>query len=364
MWVYKKKGRRYWYVEWRTWDGQKRQASTRTEDKQIAKKRAADIVRAAESRLPAYTLQEALNQLQAHKVRMNQSEGTMEVFRVKSGHLLRLFGRKRDLCALTLDDTEAYLDKRRVEGAADRTIEMELGTLRAALKRGKELGRYAGDVASLWPSVLKNTYNPAGRSHRWLTLEQFRQLYLAIPAERRDHLVVYVGTGVRQSVLYRLEARDLDREGLRVRVRGTKTRHAKRWVSPNADAWDVLVRRAEMYPEGPLFPDHWHRNTMNKQLTRCAHRAGLPFDHLSSNDMRRTFASLCLNYGVREDVIVRWMGHGSTQMVRQVYAQLGADEGAEQAAKLPNLMSGRGAGTKPANQDQQRSVLTPKTGGK
>ena len=364
MWLFKCKRSKNWYVGWRDAAGKQHQASTRTSDKNLARKRASRILAEAEDRAPAYPLAEGLRQLARHKARMQQSESTMDVFRCKSGHLLRLFGSKRDLCELTLEDTEAYLDRRRQEGAADRTIEMELGTLRAVLRRGADLGYYHGDVKGLWPAALKGAYDPRGRADRWLTPAQFRLLYTAAMPSRRDHMLVYAGTGARYGELYRLEARDLDHGGYRVRIRGTKTGQADRWVSPTADAWDVLARRAADHPRGPLFPDQWSRSRMCQDLQTVCRRAGLPFRRLSANDFRRTFASLCLNHGVREDVAVRWLGHGSTQMVRQVYAQLGAAESAEQALRLPILGPSNGPSREVSRSGQKRSVLTLKTRGK
>lgn len=364
MWLFRHKTSPNWYVGWRDFTGKQKQASTRTRDKRLAKKRAPEIIRAAEDRAPAYTLAEALKRLAEHKIRMGQAVSTIEVYQCKSGHLLRLLGPKRDLCGLTLEDTEAYLDRRRREGAADRTIEMELGVLRAALRRGKDLGRYHGDPKGLWPAALKGAYDPRCRADRWLTPAQFRQLYAAAMPSRRDHLLVYAGTGARYSELYHLEAGDLDHGGYRVRIRGTKTGQSDRWVSPTADAWDVLARRASAHADGPLFPDGWHRARMCQDLQRICRRSGLPFTKLSANDLRRTFASLCLNSGVREDVVVRWLGHGSTQMVRQVYAQLGADESAEQALRLPILGPSRGPSREVSRSGQGSSVLSLKTRGK
>ena len=71
--------------------------------------------------------------LRAHKQRKGCAPATMEVLAEKGGHLLAVFGAERNVCALTLADTEGYVSLRQADGVSLHTIQKELGTLRAAL---------------------------------------------------------------------------------------------------------------------------------------------------------------------------------------------------------------------------------------
>lgn len=265
--------------------------------------------------------------------RKKDSDDTMEVLSLKASHVTSFFGQQRDIASVSLLDTEAYLDHRRSQRRADATIAKELGYLLGALYRCRRLKLYSGDPSSLWPDVLPKVF-PSRK--RWLPWEEYIVLVDRIISQWRDHLIVYVSTGVRFSELYALETRDV-RNGW-LHVRGTKTDGSDRSIPLSVEAAEALQRRVETTVNGQLFPmmspdmPSQKRAWLRALATACR-RAG--FAHASTNDLRRTFASWCWHRGVDERVCVGWMGHKSSKMVREVYAQPSREQGAREMAKMP-----------------------------
>lgn len=294
-------------------------------------------VRAFETENHPVTVDEAFSMLAAHKERKSASDATMEKLSLKASHIRSHFGPERNVLTISLSETTAYLDKRRRQGAKDSTIAMELGELRAALRQLKRFGRYPGEPAAIWPEELRRSF-PSRK--RWLPFEQYQALREALSGSAgrdwSDHLTMYTYTSMRWSELYRPEARDLD--GDQLRIRGTKTATSDRWISLHPDALRVVKERVKRFPEGALFPMRapnmkaemraWH-----SALKRACERVGI--EHVSTNDLRRTFCSWCFQRGVPMELVVKWMGHASSKMVMRVYAQTSAAQGRREIAKLP-----------------------------
>lgn len=280
----------------------------------------------------------ALETLIGLRVRQKRAAGTIEKLELKSAHLLAYFGPQRDVRRMRLPDTTAYVAHRRAQRVSDSTIAIELGVLQAALRYLRRLERYERDPDALWPDELSHG---SGVRDRWLPWAEYLQVLAALAPEFRDHLVLYCACGLRFSELYSVRAVDLieSASGHELRVRGTKTANAARTVPVNPDALEVLQRRAEATPDGPLFPVTRSGPKSQKaawaRALRSACRAAR-VGHVSTNDLRRTFASRAFQGGVAEALLIKWLGHTSPAMVRRVYAQASSEQHAREGAKLPS----------------------------
>ncbi len=328
---------KYWWCWGHHEDGSRWWASTRVsvdQPKQLAERAARKIERdrvLGPRQAPTLALIDALELLRLAKERKRVAVPTLEIMRTKGRNLIRLLGPTRDVCALTLADTERYLDARRAEKVSDHTIAKELGTLRAALRAASKAGRYAGDPAALWPDALVGFYKPRTR---WLTVAEYRKLYAAAFPGRRDALTAYVFTGARLSELGRIHAHHVDLEACTVRIAGTKTDEADRVVPIAPELEPVLRRLVEEHPEGPLFRS-WKPTNMRQSLARWCARAGIA--PVTANDLRRTFCSWLCSAGVSELMAAKLLGHTSSKMVRQVYAQLSEASLREAIERLPRV---------------------------
>jgi integrase len=211
-------------------------------------------------------------------------------------------------------------------------IAKELGLLRSVLRYAAKQGSYRRDstsIAALLPDEIEGTYVPRDRA---LSQAEYQALHAAMGEGRRDYLAAWCLCGARESELYSVTAADVDLDGGQMHLRGTKTGGSDRWIPIQPDLLEVLERRADATPEGPLIPE-WP-NVRRDLRVACAKAKISP---VSCNDLRRTFATWLAEAGVAELVTASLMGHASTAMVRRVYTKIGQSAKRAAVASLPRL---------------------------
>jgi len=287
----------------------------------------------------------------------------MEILEQKGNHLLRFFGNDTPVHSITLARCQEYVAHRR-ESVSDSTIAKELGTLSQALGNLRRHDLYNRDPGALWPPELKKA---SGRRKRWLPVAEFEAILkhmgptdtyersqpfgpdrkgrrkqiikhgVGLGDDYRDHLRVYCYTGIRASELYRIEARHYNPRTRELFVAGTKTARSARTVPVHDDISGILSGRRRG-ATGALFPTNdieYAKERFKKKINRACAIAGV--EHTSHNDLRRTFVSWCLHWDIPEHMVVWWMGHGSTRMVREVYGQPSAEHGRKWINRLPSI---------------------------
>lgn len=316
-----KRGRVWWAWGYYA-NGERWTESTRQRDKAAAERYADRLARArsavdrAES--APLSVQQAILDVIAARVRERKSEHTIRNYTSKGGTVVRVLGEHTDVHDLTLADLEAYIDKRTAEEKMRSTIDMELRVLKAALRYASKHKRYRGDVSSIWPGeALRNAHVP---HDRYLTREEYAKLAAALPGQRADYLAAYVFTGARRSEIWRVGPSDVNLARNTIRLRGTKTEGADRVVPIAAELRPVVERRLRECEGGPLWPE-WEEWDV---FRRACERAKI--EGVSPNDLRRTFCSWLAQANVPLLVTVRLMGHRSAEMVTNVYAHFGADD--------------------------------------
>lgn len=357
--IYRRKGSPYLQAEGRDAYGQRWRRSTGQTDRVAARQVAAQIERrmaAPDRPAKGASLIEAVRALARADERARLSDATKSMHQQFTGHLLRIFGGRYDLHKIDRRVLEGYADQRLEEGASAHTAHKEIACLRQCM------GASGLTWDPKWMPDLGDYYVPRTR---WLTREEYDALLAVLSPTRRDYVVAWCHTGMRRSELYGLRPRDIDVEGRRVFVRGKKGRRGarERWVPLNASAMEVFSRRARWHTPFPVW-----RNVLRDLPAACA-RARLPgaeepgIPKATPNDLRRTFASWCANAGVSLLATARMMGHGSTRMVEQVYARLGAQIQRDAVAaidRVPNVWAQR---VDPEDEvDTVDDVDTPKTG--
>lgn len=161
-----------------------------------------------------------------------------------AGHL------KKHLGALLLTDISDkdiadYITTRRAEGAADKTIRNELGTLRGILKRHR-----------LWGQLKDDVRLPRGREEGTgvaLSLEEEQKLTTACAASRSRSLLPVVtlalSTGLRHDEMRLLRWRQVDFVNAAIKVGRSKTQHGEgRAVPMNKRALETLKAWAKEFP--------------------------------------------------------------------------------------------------------------------
>lgn len=227
--------------------------------------------------------------------------------REKQARIEAHFGPGRDLRTISAGDFTDYARKAAEDGRKPATVLRELRELAIGMRK-------LGFASPPMPD-LGRVNTPR---ERWLTPEETRKLLPHLPASRREHVLAYRLLGVRKSELFRICAKDLEPGATDVRVRGTKSDDADRWIPVHPELRPILLRRAAETPH-QLFPD-WQRGNADRDLRAAAEAAGL--GPLSFNDLRRSFAMELLRKGVPAREVAELLGHTSTRMVEEHYARL------------------------------------------
>ncbi len=236
-------------------------------------------------------------------------------------HLLPVFGSAL-ACDIEASDVAQYQTKRQEEGGAAATVNLEVATLRAVLRR-------SGLWARLQPEVrMLTTRDDVGRA---LSLEEESRLLDAASQSRSRSLlpalVLALNTGLRRGELAGLRWAQVDLEARRLTVGKSKT-------EAGAGRRVPLNERAFFDPEQSIgtFQEAWEAA---KKRTADEEK-GIPAVACRWHDLRHTFCTRLLEGGVplpRLSVIMGWSaattarmakryGHVSSEVLRQDVALL------------------------------------------
>lgn len=265
---------------------------------------------------------------------------TVESYRQKARHLVRLLGEGTSVSHVTREVCHDYRAKRIKEGAKEHSVYKEAVVLRLALEES--------GIEGVVPKF-SSGYKPV---ERHLTAEQFAALLSHLPLERRLWVTLAAMLGGRDSEVIKLRWEDVDFELGRVRIRGTKTAASDR-VTPIAPPLLAVLKAAAPDPKVGLVvgtwtnrrrdltaaywkvigwtpPKKWHLGAKKSASIKGAPR-------LSPNDLRRTFASWLKQQSVDSLVVAHMLGHTTARMVETVYGRLAPEQYARAAGQLPSI---------------------------
>ena len=321
------KGRAHgsWIAQFFDVDGRRHERSTHAHDRQAAEAIAREWERAAAdpavAAAQAATLIDALEALVAQRyessVAGKGSADTVDFYRRKAGHLVRILGADYRLAKLTAAEVDRYVSLRRGEDVTDHTILKELTTLRAALRLAKRHGRWLGQVADVMPVSFGSGYVPRTR---WVSLAELRSLLAELPPDRAARVAFMVATSAEWGATMRALRADVSADLAQVLVRGTKRPSRWRQVPVVLAEGRNLLAYAMQHAEGTdgrLFTP-WVNH--GRDLKAACVRAGIAA--VSPNDLRRTTAMWHRAGGAPLELIAPLMGHVDTTMVQRVYGKL------------------------------------------
>lgn len=323
------RGRTYWctYHDART--GRTERVSTRCTERGAAKIAATRFERAGadpdravtEDATLANAIADVIGEYEARQHEGRNAKATVDFYRKRAGQLARMIveghlpPRLSDLRARHVD---AMIDVRRAEKTSRATIAKDLIVLRLALKLAKRRGQWRGDV----DEVLPHRFGGASKAReRWLTHPEAWALFGGLRPDRAAWAAFAIATSANLSEAAKAKRSDVVYEDgvlTKVHLRGTKREKRDRWV-PIVRSWQRLLLEAALSAAGPdrLWAP-WTKITRDLHLG--AGRAEIPV--LSSNDLRRTFATWMRADGLPLHVIAAAMGHTDSRMVERVYGRL------------------------------------------
>lgn len=317
---------RHWYGDWIDAQGERQRKSLKTTDKAVARQRlrSAELATGDRASNQGLGLVAALDYALAEATNPN----THHSYSQKARHLVRLLG-DGDVNNLTRDTLVQYVATRTVaEGAHKNTVHKELVVLRLALKQAAHRRLLHLDIGTTIPRIK----NPYKARTRWLTQDEFAALLRELQPHRQLWVALSVYTSANLSEVERIAPGDIS--STHVHIRGTKREKRDRRVpiAPPLKPW----------LEGVALPVQPWPNSRRDLAAACKRatvgtgkkkRKGMP--PVTSNDLRRTFCSWLIQEGADLLSVAKMMGHTSTRMVEQVYAQLRDEDLVRAIEKMP-----------------------------
>jgi integrase len=235
-------------------------------------------------------------------------------------------------------DVRSYISTRRLEGAAARTINKEVGLFSSAINYANR--EWGWEVPN--PAERCKQREPEGRV-RWLTRGESDALLRAAGRDYRarhlpDFIRLALHTGCRKGELLRLEWRRVDLQAGLIYLEAEHTKSGKRRSVPlNAEAHAAIMNRLR-YRDKHAADSPWvfcHSdgkrilNVHNSFSTACR-KAGI--EDFRIHDLRHTCAAWLVTAGVPLTEVRDLLGHSTINMTER-YAHL-APENVRAAVKL------------------------------
>jgi integrase len=268
------------------------------------------------------------------------AERSIVIERANLAHILPFFG-KQLVTDITADDVSEYQGKRLKACASPKTINLEIGTVRAILRRYRIWANLQPDIRML------KVREVAGKA---LTHDEEEALLTACKASRSRSLfpavALALNTCLRYSEIRLLQWKQIDLEAPALNVGKSKTEHgAGRYIPLNHRAAIVLRFWADLFPD--CTPDHFvfpseRYGAKGGKFTPCVYghdparpigdwkeawekakeRAGVS---CRFHDLRHTGCTRMLEGGVPFPVVAEVMGWSASTAIRMAkrYGHIG-----------------------------------------
>ncbi len=216
-----------------------------------------------------------------------------------------------------------YKVKRRIEGAAPRTVNYELILM----------GHAFNLALREWEWVKENPVSKVRKEkvhnfiERWLTHEEEEKLLKASPKWLQQIIVFAIHTGFRESEILDLKWRQVDLKRRTIIIYEQKNRSVDT-LPMNRTAWDILLERNESpHQESDcVFLNTCGKRILTSNLIRAFHtaieKAGIA--KLRFHDLRHTFATRLVQNGVdlyRVQKLGRWKDTSMIKRYAHHYAE-------------------------------------------
>jgi integrase len=256
-------------------------------------------------------------------------------------------------------DVASYIEKRKADGVAARTVNRELDLLSAAFNYVRVYREW--NVQN--PVTGMSLKEPEGRL-RWLSRVEADALICEAEKEPKSpHLADFIrlalNTGCRKNELLKLSWDRVDLKSNYIRLEGENTKNGKRRFVPlNEEARQAVLNRTRFRAEhcpGSLWV-FAHRSGERVQFMQNGFRAACERAGITNfrvHDLRHTCASWLVNAGVPLPEVRDLLGHSSIEMTER-YAHLSPENLKGAVGVLDRLRSGyvgllelKGDGTTP-----------------
>jgi len=229
---------------------------------------------------------------------------------------------------------EDYKTFRKEEGAANKTVNIELQTLGAMFNLALKWG-YATANPVKGVSQLKEDN---GKKPRFLSQGECRILLENCGEDLYPVFYTFLNTGMRKGELENLEWSDVDFERRKIKIQiknGWRPKTSEREIQMNDGLFELLKKHKAETQNGLSYVFHKkgapiEPNLLRKRLMSITKKCGFP-DVTKIHTLRHTFASHLVMKGVDLPTIKKLMGHSDIETT-MIYSHL-ADEHVDKAVE-------------------------------
>lgn len=234
----------------------------------------------------------------------NLRKATIQLYCSNVGYFLRFTG--KPVSSLTLEDADAFLTAKRLEGRSPETHNHYRSAIKFFYKRVLKVMWDDDEV----PAMKRERTLPAV-----LTRQEINAIIDATPNLKHKAIIsTMYSSGLRVSEVIHLHYDDISRTNMTVHVRETKGR-IDRYTILSSKNLDILTEYWYQCgrPKGILFPSSWTGgyldiNGVNQFFKESARRAGIT-RRVSSHACRHSFASHLFEDGIDIKYIQSLLGH-------------------------------------------------------
>ena len=141
----------------------------------------------------------------------------------------------------------------------------------------------------------------------------------------RDYVYLYLSLGVRRSELLGIDGiDDVDRMNNVVHIKGTKTKGSDRYIQTLPEIVELIPARHKAFT--------WSADKVNRKFKEICDTLG--FEGLTIHSLRHTFATRCIENGISEIVVQKWLGHASITMTLDRYTHISEEFKSQEVDKL------------------------------
>ena len=276
---------------------------------------------------------ELIPAFEGHQRRRGRTESTIELYHRPLAAFAEWAG-DRDLDSLTPRDMEMYFDHYEAVFVERNGKPPAQNTRRKADQAIRNFFKWAERYDYVTKTPMRQIDPPPvfRKSNDWLRPEDDAKVLDACMT-REEYLAVYLlrFTGLRASEAVNLRWSDVEWANGQLWVSVTKSKTARgiRRVPVPRELAPILVQPGLAKhgmlnePDGWVFQTRtgkpWHRNQLYSVVKRVGQRAGVD---LYPHRLRKTLGSAAFNAGADLTTISRILGHSSTQITEQAYAEL------------------------------------------
>jgi len=228
---------------------------------------------------------------------------------------------KRIISSVKLAELENYQEKRRKAGAADGTIDHEIGKTKAMINRAFDNGMISADTMRAFKAVKQLVKGNADARTRVLSKDEFQALYDAAQAHLKPVLATAYYTGMRKGEIVRLTWNKVDLKSRMIHLSAADTKDREARDIPICDELlkelktvprSINSQRVFLYNGKPL-------GEFKKSLQQACEKAKILFGRDTEggfvfHDLRHTFNTNMRKAGVQESVIMKITGHSTRKM--------------------------------------------------